>query len=54
MEPTPSAPRGKALLIFPQSFYSFADVIRKGLVDMGYEVVLANDEYPQNMLGKIT
>ena len=52
MDAPPTAGR-RALLIFPKSFYSFADVIRKGLAGLGYDVVLANDEYPQNMLGKI-
>jgi hypothetical protein len=43
----------RALLIFPQGFYSFADVIRAGLASLGYEVVIANDEYPRSVVGKI-
>src|ERR1700733_7663612 len=43
----------KALLIFPNSFYSFADVILKAMTAKGYDVVVANDEYPKNAFGKI-
>ena len=44
---------GKVLLIVPKSFYSFADVILQALSKSGYDVVVANDEHPSNMLGKI-
>ncbi len=49
----PVGRRGKALLIFPKSFYSFADIILNALSVVGYDVVVANDEYPMNMFGKI-
>ena len=49
----PQGKRRKALLIFPVSFYSFADGIMKVLSAWGYDVVLANHEYPTNMIGKI-
>ena len=45
--------RLKALLIFPLSFYSFADGIMTALSARGYDVTLANHEYPMNMIGKI-
>ncbi len=51
-----SAPEGKrrrALLIFPESFYSFADGILKAMSAAGYDVVIANHEYPKNIFGKI-
>jgi hypothetical protein len=49
----PVATGGKALLIFPKSFYSFAEGILKALSKTGYDVVVINDEYPINMIGKI-
>jgi hypothetical protein len=45
--------RREALLIFPLSFYSFADEIQKALSNEGYNVVAANHEYPANTIGKI-
>ncbi len=45
--------RGRALLLFPLSFYSFGSVLEKTLTAIGYEVTLANDEYPANFFGKI-
>jgi hypothetical protein len=48
-----SGGRGKALLLFPTSFYSFASVVEKAISKIGYDVVLANDEYPANVFGKI-
>jgi hypothetical protein len=45
--------RGRALLLFPLSFYSFGSVLEKALTAIGYQVTLANDEYPANVLGKI-
>jgi hypothetical protein len=45
--------RRDALLIFPLTFYSFADEIIKALSNEGYKVVAANHEYPENMIGKI-
>lgn len=45
--------RRKMLLIFPITFYSFADGILKALSAGGYDAVLANHEYPSGMLGKI-
>ncbi len=45
--------RREALLIFPLTFYSFADEIIKALSNEGYNVVVANHEYPENMFGKI-
>ncbi|WP_339882844.1 hypothetical protein [Polaribacter vadi] len=41
------------LLIFPLTFYSFSDYIRKNLESRGYQVDVINDEYPNNMFGKI-
>ena len=43
----------RCLLILPCSFYSFAGVVERGLKELGYATVVANDEYPQSMLGKI-
>lgn len=43
----------KALLIAPTAFYSFAKLMARGLESRGYEVVIANDEYPSNVLGKL-
>jgi hypothetical protein len=43
----------RCLLLFPKSFYSFAKVLAGGLEQRGYEVVTANEEYPENVFGKI-
>ena len=48
-----SSVKKRCLLILPRSFYSFADVVERGLQDLGYATVVANDEYPESMLGKI-
>ena len=40
------------LLIMPRSFYSFARMFSAALRNMGYEVTEANEEYPENALGK--
>jgi hypothetical protein len=53
MTSAPEAVRRKALLIFPESFYSFADGIMKAMSAAGYDVVIANHEYPKNFIGKI-
>ncbi|MES3025494.1 MAG: hypothetical protein V4857_28285 [Pseudomonadota bacterium] len=37
----------------PTSFYSFANVIAAGLEQAGYTVVIANDEYPNNIWGRL-
>ena len=47
-----AAPR-TCLLVFPKTFYSFARVLAGELERRGYVVVTANEEYPENMLGKI-
>lgn len=47
------AARKQCLLIMPLSFYSFAKLFGQALEDLGYEVVLANEEYPENALGKL-
>lgn len=41
------------LLVIPRHFYSFERHIREGLEAKGYQVTVANDEYPEGMLGKI-
>lgn len=41
------------LLIAPLSFYSYSDYLKTELTNLGYDVVLSNDEYPANALGKI-
>jgi len=43
----------RCLLLFPKTFYSFARVLAGGLEQRGYEVVTANEEYPENVFGKI-
>jgi hypothetical protein len=43
----------RCLLIIPRSFYSFAKVIENGLRDLGYDIIVANDEYPEGIFGKI-
>lgn len=45
--------RKTCLLILPRSFYSFAKIISNTLGDLGYDTVVANEEYPENPLGKI-
>lgn len=44
---------GRCLLILPKSFYSFTAVIERGLQDMGFETVVANDEYPYGLFGRV-
>lgn len=41
------------LLILPRSFYSFARLFGTALRELGYEVTEANEEYPENPVGKI-
>jgi len=41
------------LLIAPLNFYSFAKALKSDLESGGCNVILANDEYPANMVGKI-
>ncbi|MFG1230460.1 CgeB family protein [Xanthobacter wiegelii] len=41
------------LLVAPLHFYSFAGAIKKCKEADGYDVALANDEYPNNIFGKI-
>jgi hypothetical protein len=53
MTSAPEGKRRKALLIFPESFYSFADGFMKAMSAAGYDIVIANHEYPKNMIGKI-
>jgi hypothetical protein len=48
-----SAAPPSCLLVFPKTFYSFARVLAGELERRGYVVVTANEEYPENMLGKI-
>ena len=50
---TQSKPSRTCLLILPRSFYSFARTIEKTLVELGYETTVANEEYPENPLGKV-
>lgn len=49
-EPTPSR---SCLLIMPTAFYSFASIIAAGLEQAGYRVVVANDEYPDSIVGRL-
>ena len=44
--------RGRALLLFPLSFYSFGSALELALTAIGFQVTLANDEYPANVLGR--
>src|SRR6516225_6601744 len=53
MSEASSGTRGRALVLFPLSFYSFGSVVAKALTEVGYQVTLANDEYPANVFGKI-
>lgn len=44
--------RPTCLLLMPLTFYSFPKAFCRALEALGYNVVLANDEYPANPLGK--
>jgi hypothetical protein len=48
-----SAAAPSCLLVFPKAFYSFARVLAGELERRGYRVVTANEEYPENLFGKI-
>lgn len=48
-----SANAKSCLLILPRSFYSFARLFGAALRDLGYDVTEANEEYPENPLGKV-
>ena len=50
---TAPVPRKTCLLVMPRSFYSFARMFSAALRDLGYDVVEANEEYPENAIGKI-
>lgn len=41
----------RCLLILPKHFYSFKDQFKTQLETRGYEVVVANDEYPEGSFG---
>ena len=41
------------LLLFPLSFYSFSKRIQEYLISEGYKVELINDEFPNNLFGKL-
>lgn len=41
------------LLLFPLSFYSFSKRIEEYLISEGYKVELINDEFPNNLFGKL-
>jgi len=41
------------LLIMPLSFYSFSEYLKQSFISLGYNVILANEEYPYNIIGKI-
>ncbi len=43
----------RCLLILPRGFYGFASVLANAIQGLGYSVVVANDEYPENVFGKI-
>ncbi len=43
----------KCLLVIPRAFYSFELFFGNTLRELGYEVVVANDECPANVVGKI-
>lgn len=45
--------RKSCLLIMPRSFYSFVRMFSAALQELGYDVVEANEEYPENPLGKV-
>jgi hypothetical protein len=42
------------LLVLPRGFYGFARIVAAGLRDLGYAPEIANDEYPENLFGKIS
>lgn len=48
-----TGPGGRCLLILPRGFYSFGSVVERGLKNLGYNTVIANDEYPESLLGKV-
>lgn len=48
-----NTPSRSCLLILPRSFYSFARIIERSLGELGYETTVANEEYPENPLGKV-
>src|SRR5690606_12026117 len=41
------------LLVVQQNFHSFAGFLKEALTAKGYEVVIANDIYPANVIGSI-
>ncbi|CAN5126832.1 hypothetical protein BH09BAC6_BH09BAC6_34620 [soil metagenome] len=41
------------LLIIPKSFYSFHEYLEKTLNTLNYTVTIANEEYPENTIGKL-
>jgi hypothetical protein len=41
----------RCLLIIPKHFYSFQTIIQSNLESLGYNVTVANDEYPESTLG---
>ena len=43
----------RALLVMPVHFYSFARTFERELAALGYQVTLANEEYPANLAGRI-
>ncbi len=43
----------RCLLITPLSFYSYSSYLKDSLTQHGYDVTIANDEYPANSFGKI-
>ncbi|QKJ31469.1 hypothetical protein HQ865_17410 [Mucilaginibacter mali] len=46
-------PQRSCLLIIQKDFYSFEKHVRIALTDLGYQVTVANHEYPEGALGKI-
>jgi len=50
---TRSADAKSCLLILPRGFYSFAKLFGAALRELGYEVTEANEEYPENPVGKV-
>jgi hypothetical protein len=51
---TAAAPRQPCLLVLPRGFYGFARIVADGLRTLGYEPEIANDEYPENLFGKVS
>ena len=43
----------KCLLIIPKSFYSFHEYLEQTLNNLNYDVSIANEEYPENTIGKL-